>query len=289
VVSRYLQALENEEIKKLPGGTYNRAYLRMYADYLRLDAGELLRQYDLVVQAQSQSSAEGSDAVSVMRAAAQRRAPRRGRERRVVARAAAAVALAAVVAALGLSLRPEWFTPAYWSGGRPDMNTIGRSVRRFAEPPLHAEPIAATLRVAPLAPPGIVSASSSPAPSSPAVVAHSPDQPDSGALSGLSVPRAGVGTDVVERHLVGESDTFQTGSTVVFWTFVEGGHAGDVVRHVWIHDGLTIRIVELAVGSPQWRTYSRMPLDAASAGEWVVEARDRDGRVLARRTFHAPS
>ena len=42
---RYLQALEDEAIHKLPGGTYNRAYLRSYAAYLGLDIDRLVHEY----------------------------------------------------------------------------------------------------------------------------------------------------------------------------------------------------------------------------------------------------
>src|ERR1700710_2230491 len=44
---RYLLALEDEAIHKLPGGTYNRAYLRTYAGYLGWDPEGLARQYSL--------------------------------------------------------------------------------------------------------------------------------------------------------------------------------------------------------------------------------------------------
>ena len=44
---RYLLALEDEAIHKLPGGTYNRAYLRSYAGYLGLDTERLVREYSL--------------------------------------------------------------------------------------------------------------------------------------------------------------------------------------------------------------------------------------------------
>src|SRR4051812_43302203 len=43
----YLLALEDEAIHKLPGGTYNRAYLRSYAAYLGLDIDPLVREYAL--------------------------------------------------------------------------------------------------------------------------------------------------------------------------------------------------------------------------------------------------
>src|SRR4051812_16605972 len=43
----YLLALEDEAIHKLPGGTYNRAYLRSYAAYLGLDIDPLVHEYSL--------------------------------------------------------------------------------------------------------------------------------------------------------------------------------------------------------------------------------------------------
>src|SRR5262245_41953928 len=42
---RYLTAIEAEEIVRLPGGTYNRSYLRTYATFLGLDPEPLLRLY----------------------------------------------------------------------------------------------------------------------------------------------------------------------------------------------------------------------------------------------------
>src|SRR5688572_8898526 len=37
VAKRYVLALENESLNSLPGGLYNRAYVRTYAAYLGLD------------------------------------------------------------------------------------------------------------------------------------------------------------------------------------------------------------------------------------------------------------
>lgn len=48
VRAKYLQALENDEFAALPGDAYARGFLRNYADWLGLDAKELLRQYDVV-------------------------------------------------------------------------------------------------------------------------------------------------------------------------------------------------------------------------------------------------
>ena len=101
----------------------------------------------------------------------------------------------------------------------------------------------------------------------------------------LAVTRSGVGTDVADQQLVGQSDMFAVGTRVAFWTHVTGGRPGDTVRHVWSHDGRTASAVDLPVGSPSWRTQSRRTLAAGAEGTWVVEARDPEGRVLARHEF----
>ncbi|MGB7847790.1 MAG: helix-turn-helix transcriptional regulator [Candidatus Acidiferrum sp.] len=45
--ARYLEALENEDWAKLPGGVFNRGFVRSVARYLGLDEEALLSEYDL--------------------------------------------------------------------------------------------------------------------------------------------------------------------------------------------------------------------------------------------------
>ena len=45
IVVKYLEALENEEFDKFPSETYLLGFLRSYAEYLRLDADELIQAY----------------------------------------------------------------------------------------------------------------------------------------------------------------------------------------------------------------------------------------------------
>jgi cytoskeleton protein RodZ len=49
---RFLEALENEEWEKLPGGVFNRGFVRSIARYLGLDEEVLLGEYDLAHGAQ---------------------------------------------------------------------------------------------------------------------------------------------------------------------------------------------------------------------------------------------
>src|SRR6266478_7554353 len=50
---RFLQALENEDWDKLPGGIFNRGFVRSIAQYLGLDEEDLLAEYDLAHGEQS--------------------------------------------------------------------------------------------------------------------------------------------------------------------------------------------------------------------------------------------
>lgn len=45
IVVMYLEALENEEFDKFPGETYLLGFLRSYAEYLKLDADEMIQNY----------------------------------------------------------------------------------------------------------------------------------------------------------------------------------------------------------------------------------------------------
>jgi cytoskeletal protein RodZ len=50
---RFLQAIEDEEFEKLPGGIFNRSYLRQYADAIGFDEGKLLTFYSRRTEAQA--------------------------------------------------------------------------------------------------------------------------------------------------------------------------------------------------------------------------------------------
>jgi cytoskeletal protein RodZ len=46
--AHYLYALEEGELEKLPGAAYTKGYLQVYASYLYLDKGEILRRFERV-------------------------------------------------------------------------------------------------------------------------------------------------------------------------------------------------------------------------------------------------
>jgi transcriptional regulator with XRE-family HTH domain len=100
---------------------------------------------------------------------------------------------------------------------------------------------------------------------------------------GITVPEFGVGHRIVDRRLEGRGERFEEGSVVWFQTRAVGGKRGGTIRHVWLRDGRAVQTVDLELGGSHWRTHSRKTL--WGAGEWAVEARDSEGRVLARSEF----
>jgi cytoskeleton protein RodZ len=56
--SRFMQALENEEWDKLPGGVFNRGFVRSIAHYLGLDEEAFLAEYDMAHAAHADQQAQ---------------------------------------------------------------------------------------------------------------------------------------------------------------------------------------------------------------------------------------
>jgi cytoskeletal protein RodZ len=319
---RYLLALENESLDELPGGPYNRAYLRTYAEYLGLDADSLVRDYDRESQAQCEAGrlVAEPDAVAAMRAVVQRRESQKTGGAIAVRTTARVVivtgaALAVLVGAMWLGARhftrsaeisPATVTNPSAVLGSEAGKELVEAKAMAPEPAPRTEPKAPQSDQKPAAGvQGITSGGTPPAGAAPTAGAAPPAKPsakpappakpapsaevappaETPPATSLSVNDSGVGTDVVGRQLVGRADTFAVGTRVAFWMMVTGGRRGDTVRHVWMHQGQKVSTFKLSIGGANWRTQSRRTLAPGGEGDWVVEAHDASGRVLARHTF----
>jgi transcriptional regulator with XRE-family HTH domain len=310
---RYLVALEEEMLGTLPGGAYNRGYLRMYAEFLHLDADDLVRQY-LAEEARQTVISEEALLATMNRAVDRRLQQTPPSDAVAISKSVNRPAiLAAAVGGLVLVVSGAYYGFETVGGGpSPEPRVVGMSV--MAPPavppadgsagtgPTTASPSASKRRGRPARsydPPPAVPLGSDPGPAAtidsesrkaealqaPAASARQ-DAPRSGpqvAGSHLAVMGSGVGTAVVDRELVGKSDEFNSGRPVVFWTHVVGGRTGDTIDHVWFRDGSLVGASSLSVNSADWRTQSHRVLEP---GAWIVEARDADGRVLARHEIH---
>jgi cytoskeletal protein RodZ len=246
---RYLVALENEAIGKLPGGAYNRAYLKNYAVFLGLDPEPLLRDYATEEARHVQSE---QDQLAAMNRAIERRGDilvgqaSTGSDESPVSRRFSILAVS--VATLALVAGAAWFG---LSGFQRASSTVEVAGGESAPKPSPSAGTGSrtgptrlqdTTRDAPPRPmqegesrPAVSRADHHRAASAP--LSDAVPVVRTAAFSHLALAGSGVGTNVADRQLVGKSDRFATGSRVVFWTHVRGGRRGDTIDHVWFRDG----------------------------------------------------
>ncbi len=91
----------------------------------------------------------------------------------------------------------------------------------------------------------------------------------------------GVAAHGVEKRVPQEPSTLFEEGKVWVWARIKNPGARSQIRMFWKHDGRIKSRVDLEVGtSPGWRTWSRKTMTARDAGDWVVEVRTWDGRLL---------
>lgn len=52
------------------------------------------------------------------------------------------------------------------------------------------------------------------------------------------------------------------------------------IKHVWLRGGQVVKETTLPVKGKRWRTYSSLPVDASTVGNWRVEVRDAAGVLI---------
>ena len=276
IARHHLEALERSDLGALPSGPFGKGYLRTYAKLLGLDPEPILDAYRAMEQQRGVGSAEAElrmlDELSQL-------VERRGlEEKRPALRAGGRAGLLLTLGGLALAF------------GALGSYRIGARVREpsLSTPPTPSMSPALSEQRPPVPerglPERVVPLHRQEPPESrrhrAGVAASQPPTSDA-----LEVSDQGVGTRLVDRWLVGQSDRFPEGTRVAFWTRVLGGQPGQVIRHVWFREGQAVMSADLPVGGPHWRTYSRLLLAQGSAGSWATEARTSDGRLLARQEF----
>lgn len=107
---------------------------------------------------------------------------------------------------------------------------------------------------------------------------------------------AGATTLVVKNALMceGVQDGLPVNQTIIFdtsnasaycWTEFDPVPADGFVYHEWYRKGILITRKKLAVHSPRWTTYSRLPLRKADIGPWHLNITDEKGNVMKTLRF----
>jgi cytoskeletal protein RodZ len=305
---RFLEALEASDLETLPGGPFNKGYIRSYAEYLEVDPNPFLDAYDAEARARLSQESDEDMLAELSRLAAQNSARKpRFSNWRGLGLVLTGVSLVLLLVLswyfLGSPTAPDETSPPTVVTAKPASDS--RSANERTEPPRSVEsadgspddaaaeqpPAPTTVDPEPqqAEPAAELGSDTAPPPEDPSAEEQfPPEEPsntDADSERRLVVSGHGVGTGVVERTLVGKGDRFPEGSQLWFWTRVVGGESGDILRHYWLYEGRTVRLSELTVGGPHWRTQSNYTIPPGSTGDYVVEARDPDGRVLARQEF----
>ena len=295
----FLEALERDEIRELPGRAFGKLYIRAYAEVLGFDPQPWIEDYDRERRLDPEAGIvpaepEPSRPRAVEAALAQWRESKMN-ERRDTKEEAAPTATPQVT--------PEVETPAPSTErlvppARPRFaarawmtvlvtacalaaGTVGFLLLR--DPAKRDAPAAEPLRELPALSteaPHVEPEAPEPKPSPPP--ARTP-QLEKTTTSELTVPEFGVGRRIVNLTVLGESDRFPPMTRVSFQTRVLGGARGELIRHVWIYERKIEQSIPLRLGGPDWRTHSSKTL--SRLGAWTVEARDGSGRTLAQATF----
>ncbi len=262
--------LEDNDFANLPGGLYNKGYIRAYARFIGLDPEPLLKAYALAQQTQEPEASEHTSEVlqSLVPSHPEVADGSTGMHLRSWRRTWLLVPFAVIlVGILG------W---AYFRGG-PLEATISTKI---PAPAFELEPSEDR------------GEARQPEAGSTVHELRALLQPTKGETmiavedeGRLSITDFGVGTRIVHHQLENQAEKFEEGTEVWFWTRVLGGEAGEPIRHIWFHEHREVDSVELILGGPHWRTQSRMTLHSGSAGRWAAEARNSAGLVMARQEF----
>ncbi|HKQ97814.1 MAG TPA: DUF2914 domain-containing protein [Candidatus Polarisedimenticolia bacterium] len=290
-----LAALEEEAFDSLPGRGFGKLYIRAYAEVLGFDPRPVIEAYDQAVRDRQAATPTPEDESTPRPITAMLL---RWRQERMAERAEAGIEdvdeaeheheeaeeeIAPEVMAESTVQRPvlsrRWVAAALFLLVLLPLMLYVVSLRSIREaPPVAArnEPVPGQ----PVAPPS----PRAPAPQAEDLPRTPPTKPTSvhetGASSSLRVAESGVGLRLDGTRLEGVGDRFRSGQRVTFATRVLGGRAGDSISHVWLRDGRVEQSIRLDVGGASWRTHSTKTL--GRPGDWAVEARDGQGRVLAR-------
>ena len=258
-----LEAIERGAYDELPGEVFAKGYVRSFADALGLDPAVIAVEYDEERRASGAVLPEAyqrerEEAARAALEALPERHRRRNRRIRIGWIAGSVAVVILLAASIGwILLRDD--LPVSTEPAKPAVATEEKTAPSPVELEQVVEPVAVEM-----------------------VPTTTPPTSDTNAR--LSVTEFGVGTGVENRALVGKGEFFSRGDSCAFWTRVVGGRDGDEISHLWLRDGNVAMSVSLPIGASHWRTYSTLQL--GSAGDWIVEARDAENRLLARSTFN---
>tara|TARA_R110002096_G_scaffold431598_1_gene647061 strand:+ start:167 stop:559 length:393 start_codon:yes stop_codon:yes gene_type:complete len=106
------------------------------------------------------------------------------------------------------------------------------------------------------------------------------------AFAQITIESIEIGTEIENRALVGESDSFPSNVTTLFClTKITGADNSPTIKHIWYYGEEEKASTELEVRTPKFRTWSSKKIWHTWTGKWKVDVVDDAGNVLASKSF----
>jgi hypothetical protein len=113
------------------------------------------------------------------------------------------------------------------------------------------------------------------------------DAPNEKAASALTVGKAVICTDIMERNPVGEGTLFPASVEKLYChSLILGAEEETTIHHVWYWENQQMADIALDIRSPRFRTNSSKRILSEWKGTWRVELIGPDGEILDTVAFN---
>ena len=104
--------------------------------------------------------------------------------------------------------------------------------------------------------------------------------------SGIKVTDIAVCTSVQNRQPVGIDSVFNSDAGKLYcFTEIKSQTDSTQISHVWFYNNKEMAKINLPVKAKSWHTWSAKTIIPAWKGNWRVEIQDKDGNVIATKSF----
>jgi len=296
---QYVKCIENDDYVPLPEGPYVEGYLSAYAQFLEIDANEIIEQYRNQNRDRRVSHIQ-DESITV-----------EPNKKRVLSKKSWAllVFFALILTALGF-LSMLWHRNETPQGVSKPQKGVEKGVKTASSLPIKndsapikpkQDPIApgdgpdlhkATERVPPQPPadPAPETGPKQPATEPLKVTAGTEDETEyvrPQAEAGIEILQTNVCTSVEGRIPVGAGDTFPWSVPKIYiWNKLKCANPPVLIRHIYYFENRKVSEIELTIRASLWRTWSFKTIaNEKLVGSWRVDVTAESGNVLTSVAF----
>ncbi len=250
ISSRYLRAIEGERWEELPGPTYIKGYLHIYADYLGLNAKEVVAQH----LRETISSITPSITPST---------PKKPKSKMYL--------IYGCILILSMLCIIWFFSKTFFQEEK-----IKQEKKQMPKEAITKVPLTPGPKLQQSRPLGL---SEQPATLKVTSIKIFP--------ATLRMTKIFMCKDVKNREPIEPGEDFSIEDSILIHCFTEiqGAKSPQKVRHVWYYKDKQVMTTVLSVNGPRWRTWSKKSISKDLKGEWHIDILDPKKKKLALVSF----